>query len=397
MKRILFTNGNYNDIPLIESAHKLGFYVITSGNDPEGGGHAYSDEYCPCDFSDKEAMLKLSKEKGIDYVCSCGNDLSANTAAYIAEQLGLPGHDTYTVSRAFHEKDEFKKVVRELNLTSPSSALFSDEEAAISYIMKHAFPQIVKPVDLGGGKGISVVHSPEQGVAAVKTAFAKSKNKHIVIEDYIEGTQHGFICYIKNQKVVFDYSTNDYSYLNPFMVWIGSGYPADGYDSVRNQIITDVEKIAVHLGISDGFLTIQYMMHDGKAYYLETMRRCLGNYHFHCISRDVGINLYDLFIRTECGMDCSDILDQIQPTGLKSGFMGIYADQNGIFESVEFNQSFETYIYNQMMLCNKGYRIDDYLSDKLGMVWFSFKSDEERKWFIENRNEMFKVHLSNPV
>lgn len=394
MKRMLFTNGTYNDIPLIESAHKLGLYVITSGNNPEGEAHKYGDEYCCCDFTDKEAMLELAKEKHIDFVCSCGNDLTAITAAYIAEKVGLPGHDSYAVSRVFHEKDGFKKIVNKLKLTSPNSALFTNEEAAISYIREARFPQIVKPVDLGGGKGISVAHSSEEGIAAVKIAFEKSKNKHIVIEDYIEGTQHGFVCYIKDKKVIFDYSTNDYSYLNPFMVWIGSGYPADKYESVKDQIISDVEKMACELGMADGFLTIQYMMHNGKAYYLETMRRCLGNFHFKCISRDIGINLYDLFIRTECGMDCSDLLNQVHETGLKSGFLGIYADKNGIFESVEFDKAFENHIYDRMMLCEKSYKIDNYLEDKLGMVWFSFNNEKERKQFIDNRNKVFLVNLS---
>lgn len=393
MKRILFTNGTYNEIPLIESAHKLGLYVITSGNDPQGAGHVYSDEYCKCDFTDKEAMLELAKEQQVDYVCSCGNDLSAITAAYISEKLGLPGHDSFSVCKVFHEKDEFKKVVDKLGLNSPKTKMFSNEEEAINYIPYLSFPQIIKPVDLGGGKGISVVNSQGECVVAIKTAFQKSKNKHIVIEDYIDGTQHGFICYIKNHKVVFDYSTNDYSYINPFMVWIGSGYPADGYDRVRSQLVSDVEKMADSLGMSDGFLTIQYIMHNGTAYYLETMRRCLGNFHFKCISRDIGIDLYDLFIRTECGFDCSDILDKVNPTGLKSGFMGIYADKNGIFDDVMIDQSFETYVFERMMLCEKGYTITDYLSEKLGMIWFSFNDDEERKFFIENRRSLFSVKL----
>ena len=198
MKKILFMNGNYNDIPLIESAHKLGLYVITSGNDPDAEGHVYSDEYCQCDFTNMEAMLRIAKTKKVDYVCSCGNDLTAVTAAYISEQLGLPGHDTYLNSKIFHEKDEFKKIVRKLQLTSPSSELFTNIEFANKYIQTAIFPQIIKPVDLGGGKGISVAKNAAEGEQAIELAFAKSKNKHIVIEDYIEGTQHGFICFIKN-------------------------------------------------------------------------------------------------------------------------------------------------------------------------------------------------------
>ena len=218
-KRILFTNGSYNDIPLINAAHKFGLYVITTGNDPDAEGHKFSDEYCQCDYTDKEVMLLIAKEKNIDYVCSCGNDLTAITASYISEKLGLPGHDTYNNCRVFHEKGEFKKVVQRLGFTSPHSELFNSKEDAKKYLKKAKFPQIVKPVDMGGGKGISVANSITEGENSIDYAFNKSKNKHIVIEDYIGGTQHGFICYVKDGKVVFDYSTNDYSYLNPFMVF----------------------------------------------------------------------------------------------------------------------------------------------------------------------------------
>lgn len=392
MKRLLFVNGNFNDIPLIESAHKLGMYVITSGNDPNGEGHAFSDEYVACDYSDKEAMLEIANRLKIDAICSCGNDFGATTAAYVAEKLDLPGHDSYEVSRIFHEKDEFKRAVQKYGLLSPKSKSFLSEEDAIAYLNTVQFPQIVKPVDLGGGKGISVVNTINEGIESVKLAFKKSKVKHIVIEDYISGTQHGFICFIKDGKVVFDYSTNDYSYLNPYMVWIASGYPADAYGDVRTKIIQDVELLAQELTMADGFLTIQYMMKDGQAYYLETMRRCLGNLHFKCISEDVNFNLYDLFVATEAGMDTSKYLDQYQLTGKYSGFMGLYANHNGIFSDVTFDRNFEKYIYEKMMLCESGHVIDNYLEDKLGMVWFSFSSKEQRDYYMANRNNLFTIH-----
>lgn len=391
MKRILFVNGNFNDIPLIESAHKLGMYVITSGNDPMGEGHAFSDEYVACDYSDKDAMLSIASQLGIDAICSCGNDFGATTAAYVAEKLGLPGHDKYTVSRVFHEKDEFKKVVEQYGLLSPKSKSFTNENDARAYLNQINFPQIVKPVDLGGGKGISVANNIREGVNAVEYAFKKSKIKHIVIEDFINGTQHGFICFIKDKRVVFDYSTNDYSYLNPYMVWIGSGYPADGYVNVRRKIISDVELLASELDMADGFLTIQYMMKDGKAYYLETMRRCLGNLHFKCISKDVNFNLYDLFIAAEAGEDTSLYLEKYKQTGKYSGFMGLYADHNGVFDNIMINSDFEKFIFEKMMLCENGHIIENYLEDKLGMVWFSFSTKEQRDYYMANRNNLVRV------
>ena len=94
-------------------------------------------------------------------------------------------------------------------------------------------------------------------------------------------------------------------------------------------------------------------------------------------------------------MDCSDLIESIRYSGLKSGFMGIYADQNGVFEGVEFNEQFKKRVFDQMMLCQNGYKIEDYLGDKLGMVWFSFENDDERKQFIENREHLFTVKLSS--
>ena len=395
MKKILFANGNYNDIPLVEAARRLGCYVITSGNDPSGEAHPFADEYCPCNYADREQLLRLAEEKQVDAVCSCGNDLAAVSAAYVCERLGLPGHDTWKVSRLFHEKDEFKRLCEELDLPTPRSEAFTDLEEALAFAAKCSYPKIVKPVDLGGGKGISVARSAEEGKAAVELAFCRSLHKHVVIEDYIEGTQHGFICYIRNGKVAFDYSTNDYSYLNPFMVWMGSGYPADGYAEVRGQIIGDVEKMAAATRMADGFLTIQYMMMDGRPYYIETMRRCLGNLHFKCISRDLGIDLYELFVATELGMDCSRYLDSVSPSGLRSGFMGIYARQNGIFRGVSFDGAFEEKFFDSLYLVKPGHEITHYLDEKLGMVWFSFASESERRAFLERRMDLFRVTVED--
>lgn len=395
MKKMLFVNGTYNDIPLVGAAHRLGCYVITSGNDPGGEAHAVSDEYCPCDYSDLSAVLQLAREKEVDAICSCGNDLTALAASYASEQLGLPGHDRYDTCRLFHEKDEFKKLCACLDLPTPRSHPFTDLRQADAFLAQASFPVIVKPVDLGGGKGISVARSIEEGRTAAAEAFRRSISKHIVIEDYIQGTQHGFICYIKDGRVAFDYSTNDYSYLNPFMVWMGSGYPADGYASVRGQIIGDVEKMAAASGMADGFLTIQYMMSDGKPYYIETMRRCLGNMHFKCLSRDLGIDMYELYVATELGLDCSQYLEKAAPQGLYSGFMGIYARSNGVIREFRFDEAFEKTFFNRLLLKGPGGRVTDYMSDKLGMVWFSFDSQEQRQEFLLRREELFSVEMDD--
>ena len=65
MKKLLMLNGSHSEISMIEAAKALGYYVITTGNNPNLIGHKYANEYIFGDYSDKEAMLKLAQKEKI--------------------------------------------------------------------------------------------------------------------------------------------------------------------------------------------------------------------------------------------------------------------------------------------------------------------------------------------
>ena len=62
-KRILIPNGGISEWALINAAHRMGMYVITSGIHEDAPANRIADEYVKADYSDKEAMLRLAKEK----------------------------------------------------------------------------------------------------------------------------------------------------------------------------------------------------------------------------------------------------------------------------------------------------------------------------------------------
>lgn len=391
---MLLLNGSLNEVQLIHTAHRLGYYVITSGNDASGEGHKYANEYCPCDYSDKEAVYELAKQKNVDVICACSNDFGALSAAFACEKLGIPGHDKYETSRFFHEKDCFKKLCGELELSTPAAARFDNLEEAQAYIesLSH-FPQIVKPADLSGGKGIHKVFSKNEAIDAVKDAFKRSKIKRVLIEEYIDGQQQGITVFVHNKKVVIEFATNDDSYVNPYMVW--AAYPpADNYDKIRGTIIADIEKIAAAKDIADGFFTIQFIVKDGKPYYIETMRRCLGNQHYLCMSKDTGVDFYELYIKSQCGENFSDLLQNAHKPETYSGFMSIFAPKNGVVKSIEIDPTFQGKLFKIAMMNGPGYTVTDYLTDKIGTLFFTLKKDE-LQWFKENKRELFRVTMVN--
>lgn len=392
-KKYLFVNGSFNEMPLIKAAHDLGFYVITSGNDPKGEGHQYSDEYCPTDYSNPENIFNLAKEKQVDAICSCGNDFGAISASYACEKLGLPGHDSLQTCLYFHEKDQFKKLCSALNLNTPRSYSFNDKQEAIKHLDNVRYPQIVKPSDLGGGKGISVISSYEEGLEAIEIAFKMSKVKTVLIEDYIQGEQHGFTCYIKNKKVEFVYYTDDFSYLNPYMVWVAIPHNKGKDLPLIQKIVSDVELMADYANMHDGMLTIQLIVRDEQPFYIETMRRCLGNLHYRCISWDLGLDVYELFIATEAGLDTSKYLKGNYELKSFSAFMGVYADKNGTFNGYTISEEFKKYVQDDFLTEEIGYQIHDYLKEKLAMIFFKFDSEEERDYFVKNMRNVVKVDV----
>ena len=192
MKKVLLLCASHNDLGLIWALRKLGYFIISTGSMPGLIGEKYVDEYIQADYSDKDLILNIAKQKNMDAVCPCCNDFGVYTAAYVAEKLGLPGYDSYETTLILHNKDRFKRFAKENHIPTPEAKIFSDDQQAYEYIQKAAYPIIVKPTDCSAGNGIHKAEDKEEGFAAVKEAFLKSRAGRIVIEPYISGTQHGF-------------------------------------------------------------------------------------------------------------------------------------------------------------------------------------------------------------
>lgn len=373
-KKLLVLNGSHSDIPLINSAKSLGFYVITSGNNPKLIGHAYSDERCWADFSRPDAILEIAQKLKIDAVCSCSNDFGIITASYISEKLGLPGHDSYETTKILHHKDLFKKYSIENDVPTPYAESFDNIDKALSSISKRKFPLIIKPIDLTGGKGVSVVRSVEKCVEAIKLSFSLSHLKRIVIEDFIEGTQHSFSSFIVKGKVVFYFSDNEYSYLNPYLVST-SAAPAINVHDVADSLVQTIERMAKSLSLKDGIFHIQYLYNDKKAYILEITRRCSGDLYPYPVNYATGLDWATWIVKAETGMDCSGF-----PKATQKGYCGrhcIMSSRNGVIKRIVIDKQIEGNIYDRLIWSGKGDRINNYMADKTGIVMLKYDSMDE--------------------
>ena len=392
MKKVLVPNGNYTDIRLIKAFKDMGYYVITSGNNPNLLGHKYADEYVEHDYSDCKGMLKLAREYQIDKISACSNDFGVTTAAYIAENMGLSGHDTFLNARIIAEKDLFKKFAQENHLQVIPSAEFDNRTIAKEYVKNVEYPIIVKPNDLGGGKGVSRADSVGEADKAIDYAFDMSKSKHIVVEPYIEGTQHSFTSFIVNKKVVADTSFNEYPCKNnPFLV----GYttvPALDIDNVRPQMVEQVEKIANLLDLVDGIFHVQYRMHNGKPLIMECMRRCLGNYALKAASEAIDFDWEHWIAKSYLGEDCSNAKQGLKDDRLLLHYY-IQAPRNGRIKNVTIDDSITQYVYDEISQWASGLEVTNYSVEMIGFIFMKFPDIETRDTVAKSIESLIRVEM----
>lgn len=394
MKKLLILNGSHSEISLIKAAKEMGYYVITTGNAPDGIGHEQADCYIPGDYSDKEKMMEIAVKENISAVVSCANDFGAISAAYIAEKLKLSGHDSYDVAELLHRKDKFKVFARKNCLQMPISEVFNDEIVALEYKMRAEYPLIVKPADLTGGKGCSRVNNSSEYDDAIYKAFDMSRVKKIVVERFIEGTYHSFSTFLVDQKVIAYYTDNEYSNVFPFFVDTSAG-PASHENDAKDILIGQAEKIAHILHLADGVFHMQYVLDkEHVPYIIDVTRRCSGDLYPEPVEHSTGIPWSKWIVQTEAGLKISkEDISQIKQT--LCGRHCIMADKNGILQSISISPDLDKHIYKKIIWMKPGERITNYKIEKCGIVFYEFYDRDDMLRKVTKIKDLVRVEIKN--
>ncbi len=297
---LLLAGGSHADIPIILAAKRAGFQVITSGNRPNDRGHACGDAYVPADYSDCEAVCEVARTYGVSAVIASANDFSALSCAYTAEKLGLPGHDSYETAKILHHKDRFRDLARKLGLRIPKAVRVTKSEAYVMNRLPLTWPVMVKPVDLTGGKGMTKVSSFDNLSAAFDRAFSVSKKEYVVIEEYIEGTNHGYSTFLKNGEIVFGFMDDEHYFLNPFLV-SGASTSLHYSQEIARKLNRQLETLAAHLALVDGLLHVQFILKEKEPFIIEICRRTPGDLYVKLVEYATGFSMSDAIVQSAAG------------------------------------------------------------------------------------------------
>lgn len=399
MKKLMLLGGLRYLIPLIEEAHKMGIYVITADYLPDNIAHKYSDEYCNVSIIDKEAVLAKARELKIDGILSHAVDPGVTTAAYVAEQMGLPFQCSYEAACILQDKSRFRKFLAEHGFNSPKAKGYDNAEEALKDVDYFSWPIIVKPVDSAGSKGVTKVENKTDLPKAIETALNASLSKNFVIEEFLDkvGAQSSTDVFTINGKLVYPaYSDQlfDANAANPYTPAIEI-WPSSMEHKYQDNLTNQLQRLFTLLNVKSGIYNVECRVcSDGKAYIMEVSPRGGGNRIAELQDMATGQSLIRNEIKKALGMPLNNITVPVYD-GVWCNYI-LHTSEKGTLVSVDIDPKFqEKHVRDIGLIAKPGDKVVPFTgaNTSLGTLFLQFDSREELNQSLSNVSSWLSIRL----
>ena len=162
---------------------------------PGNGGISRDAECASVGAMDKEGMLALAREKGVDLVFVAPDDpLAAGMVDYL-EEAGFPCFGPNAKAAEIESSKVFSKnLMKQYGIPTAGYEVFSDPVQALEYIRKQGtYPAVVKADGLALGKGVVIAQNEEEAKNALHSImedkiFGESGSQ-VVVEEFLTGPE----------------------------------------------------------------------------------------------------------------------------------------------------------------------------------------------------------------
>lgn len=382
-KKLMLLGGLRYLLPVIDAAHKLGYYVITCDYLPDNIAHKYSDEYHNISIVDKEAVLSLAQKLEIDGIMSFAVDPGVVTVAYVQEQMNLPSLGPYESVCVLQNKDKFRNFLAQNGFNVPAAKGFSSVEEALSEIYWYPWPVIVKPTDAAGSKGVTRVDRVEELEAALEYAFEHSISKRVIVEEFIEkiGCSSDTDSFSVNGELKFiSFSAQrfDENAANPYTPSTYS-WPSTFTAEQESELTSEIQRLLTLLGMRTSIYNIETRIGtNGKPYIMEVSPRGGGNRLAEMLRFATGVDLITNSVLAAVGEKVVDV--EQKPYDGHWAEVILHADKDGKFIEVKIDDEFhKAHIVEIDLWVNRGDKVSAFrgANDAIGTLVLRFDSEDE--------------------
>lgn len=317
-KRLLVLAAGILQVPVIKKAKEIGYYVIAADGDSNAVGLQLADKAICANITDEEVMLKIAREQHVDGVIHPCSEVSMNVMGRINDELGLAGITKEQAIRATN-KHLMRNAFEKGNAPSPMSILTKSVEDAWIHLQNDLSTNgILKPSRNSGSRGIAKVSrnmDKEDFVKAYNIALNESRDKSVLIEQFIDGPEFSIEIIVWNSEVNVLTVTDKKTTGAPHFVELGHNQPScyskEDVETLKTAAVAGVKA----LGVNNCACHAEAKLMDGKAYLMEIGARLGGDF----ISTELthlstGIDMVAAAIDVALGME-PDLSIKEEPKG----------------------------------------------------------------------------------
>jgi len=399
-KRILMLGASHFQVPAIQYAKSAGHYVVTCDYLPGNPGHKYADECHNVSTTDQEKILKLARALKIDGIVAYASDPAAPSAAYVSEQLGLPGNP-YRSVLTLARKDLFRKFLDEHGFATPASFSCRSLREARVKLKKLHWPVVVKPVDSSGSKGVTVAKHDSSFESAFEGALPFSREKLVIVEEYVDkaGFQIAGDGFVVNGELVFRLFANEhFNSTGNVLVPIGESFPSILEKERQQKVHDEIQRALSILGMRTGALNFDIRIsHDGHIYLMEIGPRNGGNLIPQATCYATGFDMVKATVDAALGLPCTDF--GVSPVEGWYATYIIHSKNDGIFKGIEFGPGLESRVLEREIWALPGDEVKGFDGSNctLGTMILKFKSQVDMLDYMENMDQHVNVIVESQV
>lgn len=397
MKKLLILGGDHFTIPVVEAAHKQGYYVITCDYLPNNVAHKYSDAYINYSTIDKEGILAWARNNPIDGILTF-TDSGVITTAYVQHYLGLPQIGPLESVEILQNKARFRRFLADNGFKVPRAKGYASFEDAINDADCFKWPIMVKPVDSAGSKGVSKIEKLEQLKEAVDFALNFSISKEFIIEEFIEkdGCSSDSDCFSVDGRFKFiSFSAQRFDE-NSMGIYTPAAYswPATMTRQAQIELSEELQRLISLLGMKTTIYNIETRVGaDGNPYIMEVTPRGGGNRLAEMLRYATGVDMITAAARAAVG----DLVAGVEQKPLVGHWAEIivHADKTGALDNIEILPMVEPFVREKDFWFKKGDVVKEFQSarDAIGTLVLQFQSAEELEYAITHQSEWLKVRV----
>ena len=396
-KKIMLLGGLRYLKPVIDAAHKQGYYVITADYLPNNIAHKWSDEYCNVSIIDKEAVLKEAQRLQIDGIMSFACDPGVVAASYVQNKMGLPSFGPFESVEILQNKDKFRAFLAKNGFNVPQAKGFDSVEAAMEEIYWYPWPLIVKPTDAAGSKGVTRVDKPDDLKPALEYAMEHSISGHIIVEEFIDkqGCSSDTDSFSEDGKlkfVSFCAQRFDAEATNPYTPAAYS-WPSTFTKEQEEYLTSEIQRLITLSDLKTCVYNIEVRVApNGKPYIMELTPRGGGNRLCEMLRYATGVDMITAITRAMVGDPILEPIEQKPYNGHWAEII-LHADNDGVFDHLEISKDLPAEIIEEDLWVVKGDKVEGFegANNAIGTLVLKFQTAEELEKAITNQRDWLKV------